>query len=89
MKYQVAARADTKDNAKAALAEQFDKLSEASDHPIDWAVPLACANAMIDSLAENDKLDISVSVVGLVQYAADAFQHLNFSADVLLTDRIG
>jgi hypothetical protein len=67
MSYSFNVIASNKADAKAAVAAKFDSVvSQQAIHARDRAAVLANAYAVIDMLADNDALDISVSCNGYV-----------------------
>lgn len=86
MHYAFPIRATSKDEAKAAIAEQFDEITAASA-PADWSGPQAAVDALIDNLEDNASLDLVVTVAGEVVFIGDKVHHLTFSFSAILTDR--
>lgn len=86
MNYAFPIRAATKDEAKAAIAEEFDEITSTSS-AADWAPAQAAADALIDALEENASLDIVATVAGDVMYIGDKIRHVTFSFSAMLTDR--
>ena len=86
MNYQFQVRAQTKDDAKAGIAAEFDEIT-ATTGPSDWTAPQAAADALIDALEENARLDVVATVAGEVMFIGDTIRHVVFSFNGLLTDR--
>ena len=87
MNYQFQVRAQTKDDAKAGIAAEFDEIA-ATTGPSDWAAPQAAADALIDALEENANLDLVATIAGEVMFIGDTIRHVTFSFSGLLTDRV-
>lgn len=86
MNYAFPIRAATKDDAKAAIAEEFDEITSTSS-TADWAPAQGAADALIDALEENASLDIVATVAGDVIFIGDTIRHVKFSFSAMLTDR--
>jgi len=86
MNYAFPIRAATKDEAKAAIAAQFDEIT-ATSAPADWSAPQAAADALIDALADNANLDVVATVSGEIIFLGDTVHHVTFAFSGILTDR--
>lgn len=86
MNYAFPIRAATKDEAKAAIATEFDEIASTSS-AADWAPAQAATDALIDALEDNASLDVVATVAGDVMFIGDTVRHVTFSFSALLTDR--
>jgi len=87
MQYSFPIRAATKDEAKAAIAAEFDEITSTSTSaPADWSAPQAAADALIDALEDVASLDIVATVSGEVMFIADATHHVTFAFSAMLSD---
>lgn len=78
MSYSLRIKAATKDLAKQAVADEFDKMvANQPIHARDRAAVLANANAAVDLLADDDSQDVVVSFNGYVCWGAGEAQPLN------------
>jgi len=81
MTYQITAKGKTKDEAKQAVAAEFDKMMGAQPvHTKDRAAAIANASAVIDLLADSDKFGIQVTLNGYVSWAGDGLNNASISA---------
>jgi hypothetical protein len=80
MSYQFTAKGKTKDAAKQAVAAEFDKMMGVQPvHSKDRAAAIANANAVIDLLADSEKLGIQVTLNGYVSWAGDGLNNASIS----------
>lgn len=86
MQYSFPIRATSKDEAKAAIAEEFNEITSTSA-AADWSTPQAAADALIDALEDNASLDVVATVSGEVMFIGDVCRHVTFAFAGLLTDR--
>lgn len=86
MQYAFPIRAASKDEAKAAVAAEFEEITSTSA-AADWSGPQAAVDALIDALEDNAGLDVVATVAGEVMFIGDTIRHVTFSFASLLTDR--
>lgn len=80
MSYSLSFRAADKAAAKATAETKFDEIvAQQPGHSADKPAALANVNAAIDLLADNDDMDVSVSMNGWLQgtYADNQFVHVS------------
>lgn len=85
MQYSFPIRAATKDEAKAAIAAEFDEITSTSA-PADWSAPQAATDALIDALEDVASLEIVATVSGEVMFIGDATHHVTFAFSAMLSD---
>lgn len=87
MQYAFPIRAASKDEAKAAIAAEFEEIT-ATSAAADWSAPQAAADALIDALEESASLDVVATVAGEIMFLGDTIRHVTFSFAGPLTDRV-
>lgn len=81
MTYQITAKGKTKDEAKQAVADEFDKMMGVQPvHSRDRAAAIANASAVIDLLADSDVYGIQVTLNGYVSWAGNGLNNASISA---------
>lgn len=86
MNYAFPIRAASKEEAKAAIAAEFDEITSTAA-AADWAPAQAAVDALIDALEDSSRLDVVATVAGDIMFEGDIVRHVSFSFSAMLTDR--
>lgn len=80
MTYMITAKGATKDAAKQAVADEFDKMMGAQPvHSADRAAAIANASAVIDLLADDETKGVQVTLNGYVSWQATGLNAASIS----------